>query len=297
MSAATESDLFTIELPDGRVLDIGAAGDRGGIPLVFHHGTPGAGRPRRLLAQAAAERGLRLVCLSRPGYAGSTRRPGRRVADVASDVEALLDHLDAGRAYVAGWSGGGPHAIATAIGLPERIIGVLVIAGIAPFEADGLDFLAGMGAENVTEFGAAVAGEGALRPLLEQWRPDLITVQAPELVESMGSLLPEVDRAQLTGELGEDIVTGFRTGLRDGVDGWIDDDLAFAKPWGIELADLRVPVTLWQGAADLMVPAAHGHWLAEHLPGVRAHLLDGEGHISVAVGRTEEMLDELTSLG
>jgi pimeloyl-ACP methyl ester carboxylesterase len=219
------------------------------------------------------------------------------VTDVATDVAALLDHLGVEHAYVAGWSGGGPHALATAAGLPERIVGALVIAGVGPFDAAGLDFLAGMGQDNVTEFEAARAGEAQLRPLLEQWRPGLITVAAPELVTSMGSLLPDVDRAQLTGELGQDIVTGFRTGLRDGVDGWLDDDLAFAQPWGFELADLRVPVSLWQGSEDLMVPAAHGRWLAERVPGVRAHLLDGEGHLSVAVGRTAQMLDELVTFG
>jgi pimeloyl-ACP methyl ester carboxylesterase len=295
MPASNESNLLLVPLPDGRVLQVASAGDPDGFPLVFHHGTPGAGRPRRLLAAAARERGLRLLTPSRPGYAASTRHRGRRVADVAADVAAVLDHLGLARAYVAGWSGGGPHALATGALLPDRIAGVLVIAGVAPYDAPGLDFLAGMGEDNIAEFGAAVAGEATLRPMLEGWRPDLVTVQAPDLVQSMGSLLPPVDRAQLTTELGEDVVMGFREGLRDGVDGWVDDDLAFASPWGFDLQALQdVPVAVWQGSEDLMVPAAHGRWLAEHVPGVRAHLLDGEGHMSVAVGRIGEMLDELT---
>lgn len=290
-----EPSYLRVPLPDGRQLEVGCAGDPEGFPLVFHHGTPGAGRPRRMLAEAAAARGLRLLTPSRPGYAASTRRPGRRVADVAADVVAVLDHLELPRAYVAGWSGGGPHALATGALAPDRIAGVLVIAGVGPWQAPGLDFLDGMGEDNVTEFGAACEGEAALRPLLQQWRPELISLEPTQLVTSMGSLLPEVDRAHLDGELGEDLVDGFRTGLRDGVDGWVDDDLAFVAGWGFALEALTVPVTLWQGDADLMVPAAHGRWLADHVPGVRAHLLPGQGHLSVAVGRIAQMLDELCS--
>jgi pimeloyl-ACP methyl ester carboxylesterase len=77
------------------------------------------------------------------------------------------------------------------------------------------------------------------------------------------------------------------------VEGWLEDDLAFARPWGFELAEITTPTMLWQGSADLMVPFAHGQWLASRIPGVAAHLESDEGHLSIAIGALDRMLDEL----
>jgi pimeloyl-ACP methyl ester carboxylesterase len=281
-----------LSLPDGRDIDVRVSGPAGGVPLVFHHGTPGAATPIRALQRAAHVRGLRLVTISRPGYGGSDRQPGRRVADVAVDTAAVLAELGAERCLVAGWSGGGPHALACAARLGPAAA-ALVIAGVAPYDADGLDWLAGMGQDNVDEFGAALAGEEALRPYLTAAREELARATADDLITSLDSLLPDVDRAVLTGEFAEDTLAGFREGLRDGVDGWLDDDLAFTRPWGFTLAEAAVPVIIWQGTKDLMVPFAHGRWLAEHMPEAAAHLEDGEGHLSIALGAMDRMLDEL----
>lgn len=287
--------MTTIALADGRALDIEVTGPDGGVPLLFHHGTPGAVTQLRAMRRAVHARGLRLVTYSRAGYGSSARRLGRRIVDVVEDVAAILDHLAAARCVVAGWSGGGPHALATAARLPERVAGVLCIAGVAPYEADGLDFLAGMGEQNVTEFGLATQGEAALRPYLEAEAVDLRNADAAGLIAGMATLLPEVDRAVLTDEFGEDMAANFVEALRTGVDGWLDDDLAFVTPWGFELAEIAVPAFLWQGSADLMVPFAHGQWLAERIPGVTAHLEAGEGHLSVAIGALDRMLDELVT--
>lgn len=270
-----------LTLPDGRLLDHRVTGPEDGVPLVYLHGTPSALVPIRALERAAHAAGLRLVTFSRAGYGASTRREGRSVADDADDVAALLDHLGAERCVVAGWSGGGPHVLAAAIRLRVRVAGALVIAGVAPYDADGLDFLGGMGEQNIEEFGAALAGPEKLRPLLEADGAGLREVQAAGIVAEMASLLPEVDRAVLTEEFGDDLAATFRESVRLGVDGWLDDDLAFTRPWGIDLRDLAVPVIVWQGSEDLMVPFAHGQWLADHLPGARAHLEQGEGHLSV----------------
>ena len=135
---------------------------------------------------------------------------------------------------------------------------------MAPYaESQGsLDFLAGMGEDNITEFGAALEGEGPLRGFLEPMLPMFQTIQADQIVDGMSSLLPEVDRAYCTGELGEEMAASFREAVRIGVDGWVDDDLAFVSPWGYDLDAIAVPVSVWQGSADLMVPFAHGQWLA-----------------------------------
>jgi pimeloyl-ACP methyl ester carboxylesterase len=281
-----------VRLPDGRRLDMRVSGPADGFPLVFHHGTPGAATPVRALERAAHARGLRLVTTSRPGYGGSGRQPGRAVVDVAADTAAVLAAIGAERCLIAGWSGGGPHALACGARL-SAAAAVLVIAGVAPHGAQGLDWMAGMGPENIIEFSAAVQGEGRLRSYLQDEREQLKDITAADIVTSMETLLPDVDQAVLTGEFGEDMAASFREAVRTGVDGWLDDDLAFTSPWGFGLDEISVPAMIWQGSADLMVPFSHGQWLASQLPGASAHLEEGEGHLSVALGAIDRMLDEL----
>jgi pimeloyl-ACP methyl ester carboxylesterase len=283
-------------LSDGRELEYLVSGPPNGVPLVFHHGTPGALTPIRAVERAAHARGLRLVSTSRPGYGGSTRQPNRSVADVVVDIAEVLDALDADRCLIAGWSGGGPHALACGARL-DAAAAVLVIAGVAPHDAAGLDWMAGMGEENVTEFGAANGGEQSLAPYLDEVREHLKEVTLDGVIASLDTLLPDVDRAVLTDEFGEDMVASFREALRIGADGWLDDDLAFVKPWGFALEEISVPTSVWQGSDDLMVPFAHGQWLAAHVPGVSAHLEQGEGHLSIGLGAIDRMFDELVEAG
>jgi len=285
-----------LHLADGRRLDLYERGPQDGAVLLFHHGTPGSCLPFRAIEQAAHRLGLRLVTTSRPGYGDSTRFPQRRVVDVVADTRAVLDAVGAERCYVAGWSGGGPHALACGARLADRVAAVLVLAGVAPYQAEGLDFLAGMGEDNVIEFGKALEGEAALRPWLEEQAGQLRQATAGALVSALGSLLPAVDRALLTAKLGEDFAANIREGLRVGVDGWLDDDLAFTEPWGFALSEIAVPTVIWQGSDDLMVPFAHGQWLAARIPGVVAHLEQGEGHLSIAVGAIDQILQELVAL-
>ncbi len=297
---ATAADVqrHEFDLPDGRRLEAyltGWAGAPENAPvLVDHHGTPGCGLPMRVLREQAVARGVRVISPSRPGYGASTPHPGRTVAAVAADVTHLLDRLDVGQAAVTGASGGGPHALATAALLPGRVTSVATIASVGPFAAAGLDFMAGMGQDNLDEFAAALAGSGQLRAYLDADRPALLHTTAPEIAEALASLLPPVDRAELTGAFAEDVVAGFSAGLAPGIEGWLDDDLAFTQDWGFELTSLAaVPVSLWQGDLDLMVPATHGRWLAGAIPHARVHLLPEDGHLSIFVGRLGEVLDEL----
>ena len=285
-----------VVLPDGRSLEVIVTGPAEGVPLVFHHGTPGSALQFAEIQRAVNDRGLRLVTLSRPGYGASTRLPGRRVADIAADTLAVLDHLDAERCLVAGWSGGGPHTLACGALLPDRVVGVLTIAGVAPYGADGLDWSAGMGDENVEEFGAAAGGESALRPYLDAVRGEMAQITGEDITRSMATLLPQVDLAALTGEFADDLAASFRAAVANGIEGWLDDDLAFLQPWGFEPADVTVPTLLWQGVEDLMVPVSHGRWLAANLPKVTAHLESGEGHLSITLGALGRMLDELVTL-
>lgn len=283
-----------VTLRDGRRMDIRVTGPDDGPVLVLHHGTPGAATQVRSIEHPAHERGLRVVITSRPGYGDSTRSAGRRVVDVVPDIRDVLDALGVDSCLVAGASGGGPHALACAARL-DGVLAALAIAGVGQFEADGLDFLAGMGDDNIVEFGAAVEGEDSLRSFLDVAREAFKDVTVEGLIEQMDSLLPDVDRVCLSDELGEDAIIGMHEAVRTGVDGWLDDDLAFVAPWRFDLAEITVPTMIWQGSADLMVPFAHGQWLASQMPQASVHLEQGEGHLSLAVGSIDVMLDELMS--
>ncbi|MBL7254121.1 alpha/beta fold hydrolase [Paractinoplanes lichenicola] len=281
-----------IVLPDGRILEYLVEGPPGGLPLVLHHGTPSGAIRYAPIFDSALRHGLRIVLASRPGYGGSTPHPGRRVADVAADTAALLDGLSAGHFVTVGWSGGGPHALACAALLPGRCVGASVIAGVAPYEAPGLNWLDGMGEENIAEFQAAAKGVQALDGFLTGMADGLARVTADDVVEAFGDLLSEVDKRALTGGFATYLADSTRYSVSAGIAGWREDDLAFLADWGFPLSDIRVPVAIWQGEQDRMVPPAHGHWLAGHVPGAEVHLLAHEGHLSLIAG-IDEVVDNL----
>jgi len=200
-----ESETIALALRDGRMLETIVSGPPDGVPLVWHHGTPGCARQFRYRQHETHARGLRYVTYSRAGAAGSTRRPGRSVADVAADVAAILDHLEADRCLVGGNSGGGPHALATGALLSDRVAAVLCVCGIKPYVGEP-DFLDGMGEANVEEFELALQGEEALRPFVMKDRAGIIDAKPEGVIETLATLLPEVDRGILRGDAGLDII-------------------------------------------------------------------------------------------
>jgi len=184
------------------------------------------------------------------------------------------------------------HALACAALMPERVISASTLGGVAPYPADGLDWMAGMATENVVEFGAAVAGPPELQTFLEGEAPRVASVTPDEVAASLRGLVSDVDRAAITGEYADWLADVFRASVRHGIWGWFDDDLAFTKPWGFEPSSIRCPVAIWQGGEDRMVPLAHGEWLAAHIPGARAHLYPEHGHLSL-VASIGAVLDDL----
>jgi len=291
----TERRLIT--LPDGRDIDLLTAGPAEGLPLVMHEGTPQGLVLYPPTVQAAQDRNLRPVLVARPGYERSTPRPGRRVADVAADVAAVLDTLRLDTFVTAGWSGGGPHALACAALLPGRCLAAASIAGAAPFDAPGLDFTAGMGPENVAEFDAAVRGPAALTEFLDRESAAFGNVTGAQVAAALGDLIADADRAVLTGAYADHLAAGSRAALSSGIAGWRDDDLAFVAGWGFSLTgEGKLPAAIWQGDQDRMVPFAHGQWLAANIPGARAHLLPGEGHLTMTVSLLGHVLDDLLAL-
>ena len=284
-----------VATPDGRVLAVVEGGDPAGPAVIVHNGTP---MSRLLYGPHVADaqaRGLRLIGYDRPGYGDSTPQPGRTVADAATDVATIADVLGIQRFSTWGISGGGPHALACAALLPDRVVAAASLAGVAPYGAEGLDWLAGMGEANVIEFGLTLEGRDKLEPALREERDGMIAGGVRGLEEALRTLLSPLDAAAFSGETAEYMFEAFRVGSEERIEGWVDDDLAFAEPWGFDLEQIRVPVLLWQGAEDRFVPFAHGEWLARNIPTVDGRLSPDEGHITLLVRRVGEVHEWLAA--
>jgi len=286
---------YMITLSDGRRLEVVDAGEEGNPAIIAHNGTPVA--PGFLTSQIedADAKGLRLITYARPGYAESTRQRGRMVSSAAKDTAELADSLGIDRFATWGQSGGGPHTLACGALLGDRVVGVAAIASVAPYGVDGLDFLAGMGQDNIEEFGAALKGEAELQSNLESQIPESSEVDPEEVAQQMKSLLCAADKEVFDGNNGVEVAKLIVGGMQHGLYGWLDDDIAIIKPWGFSLNDIRVPVQVWQGSEDLMVPFSHGKWLAQSIPNVDAHLLNNEGHMSILIKYISDIHEWLRS--
>ncbi len=255
-----------------RVLRAYTHGD-GDRVVMWHHGTPNIGHPPAPLFAAAARLGLRFVGYDRPGYGGSTARPGRDVASAAGDAAAVADALGIGSFAVLGQSGGGPHALACAALLPGRVTAAVSVAGLAPFTADGLDWFAGMGPGGVASLRAAAAGRAAKEAY----------AAAPTVTDVD---FTAADWAALEGVWGW-FGSVVEPAKANGPAPLVDDDLAYVGAWGFDPAAITAPVLLVHGADDRMVPAAHSTWLAGRIPGAELRLVPGAGHISVMTEQAE----------
>lgn len=290
-----------VSTPDGRTLEVLTGGADDGYPLLFHSGTPTAAAPYDRLDATLAGLGLRLVTYSRPGYGGSTLRTladefGPRIREDVVDSVTVLDHLGIGDFITLGWSGGGPRALACAALLPERCRAAVTLAGVAPYGVPDLDWDAGMAAENVEDFAAAVQGSTVYEELLVRTMPPIFRASADEIVAAFGGLVTPVDAEFVTGEFADYMSRVFDRAGAQGVVGARDDGLAIVAPWGFDVDAIRVPVAVWQGRHDAMVPFAHGEWLASHVPGAEAHLLEDEGHLSL-FAQLDVVLADLKRLG
>lgn len=287
-------------LPDGRSLEYLTGGDQDGFPFAYHSGTPSAAVVDPLIWDAAERAGLRLVTYSRPGYGASTPRPTPEgwpvpIAADAADAAALLDHLGMDEFVTLGWSGGGPRALACAAMMPTRCRAAATLAGVAPADTAGPDWAAGMGEENVRDFEAARQGRASYGPIAVEQAAEMGRVTAADIVAAFGGLVDEVDAAALSDDMGASVAASFNHAVAQGPGGMVEDTLQIVRPWGFELGEISVPVAVWQGGRDKMVPFEHGRWLAAAIPGARAHLYDDEGHISLAA-KMDEILADLRDL-
>jgi pimeloyl-ACP methyl ester carboxylesterase len=272
MGAVPEGDGWappvTHELPvgGGRVLRYCCYGPADGLPVVSLAGTPGTRWERPDVVTAFEQAGLRVAAPDRPGYGGSTRQPGRIVADTAADVQMIADAQGWPRFAVTGFSGGGPHALACAALLAGRVTCCAAVATPAPADATGVDFFADRAPGQAEDFRLALRGEQALRPYLQARAGDAMAKfgagfpappSGPAQTSSSASSQPAADPGR---------TARIRAMFLGGLDGWGDDHIALVRPWGFDLASIRVPVSIWHGGHDSRVPRAHTDWLLAHLP-------------------------------
>jgi pimeloyl-ACP methyl ester carboxylesterase len=289
---------FEVQTPDGRRLVAEVAGPEDGMLLVDHAGTPGTRHAFEGHLHESAKRGLRQVTYSRPGYEGSDRRAGRSFADCVPDTVAVVDALGVDSFYVSGHSGGAPHALACAAKLPSRVLAVSAVSGLAPRDAEDLDWLAGMGRVNVNEFAALVAGDAALQESIEKLSAIMLASKGATGIEAtFDDCYCEADLEYLVEPFVGWSFEGFERSISTGIWGWFDDDKAAFMDWEFDLGEIEIPVTVWSGDEDRFVPPAHGRWLSERIPTARFHLLAGEGHVSLQERHHGAVLDELIAAG
>lgn len=293
--AAMDRTRQVTKAPDGRTLTFAEWGDLAGVPVFAMHGTPGCRLNRHPSAALVRSTRAWVISYDRPGYGGSDRRRGRTVADAAGDVAAIADRLGIAQFSVYGISGGGPHALAVAALLGDRVIRAACIVSVAPFETLGDDWFSGMDPENVREYGWALESEERLAAELErvdrQYRQQVATDPANALE---GHQLPESDRAIMgRKEFAEVARESAIEQTRNGIWGWVDDDLAFLTPWGFDPAAIAVPTHVWYGTQDVLTPPRHGEWIASTVPGAIVRL-NKLGHLGNPDSDVVERLRWLT---
>jgi pimeloyl-ACP methyl ester carboxylesterase len=281
-----------VPLRDGRVSEVLVTGQQERA-LVWFTGTPGGAVPDDRFAQQCADQGLRLVMPLRPGYGQSSPRPGRRIIDFAEDVDQVLQHLGIAEVVCMGGSGGGPNALAMARALPQcRAAGVLVSP--APRDAEGLDFYDGMATSNQRLWRLADQGEDAIRPALEEQRALLFDAESVEtFIGNFDDSVAAVDREAMLDPDGPPMAASTRKALENGIEGWVQDDIAMTTPWGFDLRDITTPVSFWTGRLDQFVSWKHTVWMAERVPGSHLHVHGDEGHISLKAHHFPEILRDV----
>jgi pimeloyl-ACP methyl ester carboxylesterase len=284
----------TLKLTDGRFLEYFDNGIASTSAIIFHHGTPAHASLWATWLELAATRGIRALSYSRSGYGISDRNEGRTVLSNNDDIRELLDSFGIRDFVSIGWSGGGPHALATT--QLNGCKGVITLAGVGEYGAADLDFLAGMGPENEEEFGEALKGEAAISAWMDANAVPFKNVTENDIREALGGLIGDVDKKALEGPVADEYATATRKGLAVSFDGWIDDDIAFVQPWGFDLGAITTPVMIWQGDDDFMVPHAHSYWLEKHIPTGKLNFVPGHGHVSLIADYKGEVLTQAQEL-
>lgn len=285
----------SVAVRDGRRLSFAEYGSPRGPAVVWMHGTPGARRQIPLDARAyAAERGLRIIGVDRPGIGSSSPHVYDNVLDWTDDLALLLDALAVEKVRLIGLSGGGPYVLAAGAAMPHRVAGIGVLGGVAPTRGpDAVDGgkiqlavrLAPLISAARVPLGIALTGAiRTIRPLAGPGLDLYAAVQPPGDRNLLGR--PEIKAMFL-----DDLLNGSRFQISAP----LADLILFTREWGFRLVDVTVPVRWWHGDDDHIVPFAHGEHVVARLPDATMSVIDGESHLG-GLGIARAVLDELMAL-
>jgi len=255
-----------VRADDGYLLSADSLGDPDGLPVFLLHGTPGSRhgpRPRGIVLHRL---GIHLITYDRPGYPGSDRRPGRSVVDAATDVATIADAFRLKRFSVVGRSGGGPHALACAARLGDRVLSAAALSSLAPYRAEGLDWPLGMTESNIRAYHNAENDLAALISMLNEQAElardnseGLLPVLWPDLVGHDKEVFGDIALRRIIAEVHAEA-------LSKNIDGWVDDVVALGRDWGFDASEITAPVMLWAGRDDVFSPVSHTYWLQQRIP-------------------------------
>jgi pimeloyl-ACP methyl ester carboxylesterase len=290
-------DELRVTAADGHQLWVRSAPESAGYPVFVHPGSPGSRHLFGPSVEQAAQHGLRLIAWDRPGYGDTPGTPGRSLADGAGDAQAVADALGLRRFATWGFSGGGAYALACAALLPDLVSGAVAIASLAPYDAPGLDWAGQWRESSQAEvrlfFDNPATARENFRAEAAEYYASRTTVQG--WFETWGDQAGK-DAAH-SHAVAEHLALVFAESLKHGDEGWWEDWVAQLTPWGFDVSDIRVPVQLWHGVADAAVPIEHGRWLADHIPGIDVHLMDGENHTDIEAHHEVEAWTWLLATG
>ncbi len=269
----------------GRSMSVESLGDPEGKPVFLLHGTPGGRNGPRPRGIVLYRLGIRLISYDRPGYPGSDRVPGRKVADAAKDVRIIADYLDIDRFSVVGRSGGAPHALACAALLQDRVISAAALASLAPKDADRLDWEAGMTESNVRAYRLAKSDPPAELEVMLKEQAMRVGKGSEGLLGTLGPEMRAHDREVIDDIALRQIIANVHVAALSNncIDGWVDDVVALGRPWGFRPDKITVPVKLWGGRDDVFSPVEHSYWLADRISGAELQIGDDEAHFGTVM--------------
>jgi len=278
-----------LKLSDGRVLEYIDNGVLSKSALILHHGTPTSMTVWNTWLAAAAEKGIRTIAFTRPGYAGSDRKIGHRVIDSIDDLEEILNQLEIENFVSVGWSGGGPYALAS--GLLKRCYGVQLIASVSPYDAEDFDWFQDSTPEMIEEAKISARSLEECLAFKEGYYTELRDMTAEQLLVEYEKRSDFKAFESAYREFSNDLCFSMHDALRDGAIGYADDEYAFLQNWGFETKDVTVPVGIWQGLDDHSVSPHMARWLNANIQNPTLELLEGQHHGSIMVENREEILN------
>ncbi|QKT11838.1 alpha/beta hydrolase [Rhodococcus sp. W8901] len=250
-----------ISLRDGRSMGFADYGPADGFVVVSAHGGLSCRLDIRGAAPVAEAAGIRLISPDRPGIGLSDPSPGRTVLDWAADVEELADHLGIERMAVLGWSMGGQYAAALGYALASRINRVAIVAGALPLTEDGTF-------ARLTPMDRWCTRMSQRCPsLAAAWFRSLSVLawsMPKQFARISARTLAPADAEVVHGEL-QAFAAMAGEGLRIPA-GVVEDYRAWARPWGFSPEELQVPVDVWWGDADRLIPKEWPTELATRIP-------------------------------